>query len=239
MYVSMSFSSDGKILAAQGGAPQYNLVLFQWEKQRVFSVVQTVSSSVETPPQVMFHPQDPNLLSVAGPRTLRTYKVSDTSLKPQASPVGKRDPQSFTCHTWIVEERDRILAATEGGEIMVVEGNEVKAILPGHNEGLQIRCILPYSKGFICGLDQGAVMIYERASEEREPFKRAQSLAIGSDVSPIMSLSVSQSEETLALALRNNQIYSISLTSPEALQSDSSGFRFLADSHHSQVRSTL
>lgn len=42
-YVSLSFSGDGKTLIAQGGAPEWNLVLWVWEKSKVGSVVKTTN----------------------------------------------------------------------------------------------------------------------------------------------------------------------------------------------------
>jgi hypothetical protein len=36
-YVSLSFSSDGKLLLAQGGRPDWNLLLWSWEKSKVAS----------------------------------------------------------------------------------------------------------------------------------------------------------------------------------------------------------
>ena len=37
----MIFSQDSKLLAAQGGAPDWSLVLWQWEKSKVLASVHT------------------------------------------------------------------------------------------------------------------------------------------------------------------------------------------------------
>lgn len=39
----MSFSPDGKMLVAQGGAPEWNLVLWLWEKSKVASSVKSTN----------------------------------------------------------------------------------------------------------------------------------------------------------------------------------------------------
>jgi hypothetical protein len=44
-YVSMSFSADGKMLLAQGGAPEWNLVLWVWEKSKVAATVKTTNQA--------------------------------------------------------------------------------------------------------------------------------------------------------------------------------------------------
>jgi hypothetical protein len=39
----MCFSADGKMLLAQGGGPEYNLVLWVWEKSKVAAVAKTTN----------------------------------------------------------------------------------------------------------------------------------------------------------------------------------------------------
>ena len=42
---SMAFSPDGRLLAAQGGAPEWNLVLWVWEKSKVVTSVKTTNAT--------------------------------------------------------------------------------------------------------------------------------------------------------------------------------------------------
>ena len=42
---SMAFSPDGRLLAAQGGAPEWNLVLWVWEKSKVVTSVKTTNGA--------------------------------------------------------------------------------------------------------------------------------------------------------------------------------------------------
>lgn len=42
-YVSLSFSPDGKLLLAQGGAPDWSLLLWTWEKSKVASSVRSTN----------------------------------------------------------------------------------------------------------------------------------------------------------------------------------------------------
>lgn len=42
-YVSLSFSPDGKMLLAQGGAPDWSLLLWTWEKSKVASSVRSTN----------------------------------------------------------------------------------------------------------------------------------------------------------------------------------------------------
>lgn len=42
-YVSLSFSPDGKLLLAQGSAPDWSLLLWSWEKSKVASSVRSTN----------------------------------------------------------------------------------------------------------------------------------------------------------------------------------------------------
>ena len=42
---SMAFSPDGRLLAAQGGSPEWNLVLWVWEKSKVVTSVKTTNAA--------------------------------------------------------------------------------------------------------------------------------------------------------------------------------------------------
>ena len=61
-YVSLSFSSDGKMLLAQGGAPEYNLVLWVWEKSKVAAVAKTTNQQGSPVYSVSAMLPDKNLL---------------------------------------------------------------------------------------------------------------------------------------------------------------------------------
>lgn len=42
-YTSLTFSADSKMLLAQGGAPEWNLVLWVWEKSKVAATLKTTN----------------------------------------------------------------------------------------------------------------------------------------------------------------------------------------------------
>lgn len=54
--MSLAFSADGKCLAAQGGAPDWTLCLWLWEKSKLVASVRTVSTPGHTAVQCLFQP---------------------------------------------------------------------------------------------------------------------------------------------------------------------------------------
>jgi cilia- and flagella-associated protein 57 len=44
-YVSLDFSPDGKVLVAQGGAPDWNLIVWVWEKSKVVASTRTTNQN--------------------------------------------------------------------------------------------------------------------------------------------------------------------------------------------------
>ena len=43
--VCLAFSPDNRLLAAQGGAPEWNLVIWNWEKAKVAGMLRTCNAT--------------------------------------------------------------------------------------------------------------------------------------------------------------------------------------------------
>lgn len=55
-FLSLAFSADGRHLAAQGGAPEWALSLWLWDKSKLVASVRTVSTPGHTAAQCLFQP---------------------------------------------------------------------------------------------------------------------------------------------------------------------------------------
>lgn len=97
-------------------------------------MVSTVQNITITPrAQIAFCPADPSLLSAVGDGFLRLYRATEAALKQLPTSLGRRDPQPYPCHAWLVDlgekaEKDRCVVASAGGEVLLVEGGEVRFI---------------------------------------------------------------------------------------------------------------
>lgn len=52
----MAFSADGRLLVAQGGAPDWTLCLWAWEKSKLVASVRTVTQPGHAAAQCAFQP---------------------------------------------------------------------------------------------------------------------------------------------------------------------------------------
>lgn len=121
-YVGLSFSNDCKLLAAQGGGPEWMLVLWTWEKSKVFCTAKVAAHASAHVLQCLFSPNDPTLLSLIGQGIFRLFKIVDSTLKQLSNTLPKRDTASFTVHAWISDEKESLIVGTDTGEILVAGG---------------------------------------------------------------------------------------------------------------------
>lgn len=232
-YVSLAFSADGKTLAAQGAAPDWILVLWTWEKSKVLAMTKATNAQGSPVYQCAFNPFDNNVVSCVGHNIFKLYRIVDGLLKVQPSVLGKREPQNFTCHAWLPDEKENILVGTDSGELILVENGEVKASLVTTTEGSSIESINGYSKGFVCGRDHGMLSVYEKFDEK--DYKISKTFTIDNNPFKVKNLAISPSEETVVCTLENNQMFMLGLSNSDLLKPDDPSFELLSQSFHSQA----
>eukprot|EP00898_Chlorokybus_atmophyticus_P003830 jgi/Chlat1/4448/Chrsp29S00328 len=160
---SESISAVSLSPSRKGGAPDWTLVVWMWEKAKVAASLKTTNHHAAPVHQVAFHPQDPAVLSVVGDGICKTFRLADSLLKLLPSSITKRDQQNYVCHAWLPADVDRCVVATDNGELLLLENGEYKTTIPYTWEGRSIECIIGYSKGFIVGGERGRVTVFERA----------------------------------------------------------------------------
>lgn len=225
-FVCLAFSPDSKGLLTHGGAPDWTLVYWVWEKAKVGAVSKTGGNQGGAVYQCSFNPIDNTVVCVTGEGTCRFLRITEQTLKPLPGAMGKREPQGYLCHAWMSE--DRIVVATDAGDLLLLEAGELKAALAAAPaDGLSIDSIVAYSKGFVCGADGGVVYVFEK-SEDKEYYKRVKSFRIENNAVPIKNLAVSPSEEQLVCTLANSQVYVLTLSNTDILKADEMNFELLS-----------
>eukprot|EP00304_Pavlova_gyrans_P012532 CAMPEP_0206035036 /NCGR_PEP_ID=MMETSP1466-20131121/1785_1 /ASSEMBLY_ACC=CAM_ASM_001126 /TAXON_ID=44452 /ORGANISM="Pavlova gyrans, Strain CCMP608" /LENGTH=1327 /DNA_ID=CAMNT_0053409369 /DNA_START=150 /DNA_END=4130 /DNA_ORIENTATION=+ len=229
--VGLAFSPDSKTLLTMGGAPDWTLCVWAWEKAKPPLAHLRVSNPQHAEiRQVSFSPYDNTAICVTGNGICKFCRVQDASLKPIPAAMGRREPQVYTAHAWLAD--DRVLVGTEAGNLLVVDSGEFKLELQ-HSpaDGNAIEAIAAYSKGFLCASDGGVVHAYER-TEERELFKRAKSFSLEGLHTSVCTLAVSPLEEQMLCSLASAQLFTLQLSNMDILKPDDMNFEPLSQVFH-------
>mmetsp|Transcript_36831 Transcript_36831/g.108610 ORF Transcript_36831/g.108610 Transcript_36831/m.108610 type:complete len:1386 (-) Transcript_36831:299-4456(-) len=232
-YVSLSFSADGKMLLALGGAPDYNLVLWVWEKSKAAAVTKATNQQQAAVHSCAFSPGDSSVVSVVGSGIFKMFKAAEGSLKLLNVALGKRDPATITSQCWVPSDgsdaKERLLLGTADGEVMLLEGTDARSVFSAEN-GLAVVSLVCYSKGFVVGQEDGVVTIFEK--DEKEVYRRTRAFTIENNPCKVKYLAVSPSEEFLLCSLENNQLYTLMLSNQEIMKADEMNFDVMGTSNH-------
>eukprot|EP00983_Pelagomonas_calceolata_P113432 1159984-Pelagomonas_calceolata.AAC.4 len=197
-YVSLSFSADGKLLLAQGGGPEWNMVLWVWEKSKIAGTVKTTNQ------------QGLPVFAVSSLLLIRDGSLSAALMQHSKRwSFSMSQEHILACRTWASNMYRHIEANLEfmallpppihaqcnyspgdGGMIGVLGQNIFKDIVPVQHGtefknvfscentggGLVVQCIVCYSKGFVVGQDGGVVTIFEK--DDKEMYRRARAFTI-------------------------------------------------------------
>ena len=81
------------MLLALGGAPDYKLVYWNWDKIRPVATVTATNPAGAAMTQCSFNPDDEFQVCVTGNGVFKLFKIVDNIFKPITMQIGKRDPQ--------------------------------------------------------------------------------------------------------------------------------------------------
>ncbi|KAG0554261.1 hypothetical protein KC19_12G077500 [Ceratodon purpureus] len=224
-YVSIAFTCDSKMIAAQGGGPEWNLVTWNLDKQKVIASAK-VSYQGTDAYQVQCCPQNPALITSIGVGFARTYKATETQLRPVSTGVSKKENVVFLYHMWFVEKRESdsenevsdmdssekqkdgtCIYSINTGELLLVDGGEiVNTISAGEDQLETVESITQYSKGFICGESTGIVCLYEKQESGEFHYKKINSIKMENKGVKINSIAISINEDWLVCSMENNQL---------------------------------
>jgi WD40 repeat protein len=224
-FVSISFSSDSRVLIAQGGAPDWTLVIWSWEKSKQLGFLKMAANPSNTCVHAACSIIDPNSVSVVGNGILKQIKILESGLKLLPSAIGKRDPQNYTAQAWTSD--DRLIVGTDHGDILVIEGCELKSTLnKSQSEVSSVESLCVFAKGFIVGSDEGVITLFEK-TDDRELYKRTRSFRNDSNSFKVRSMALSPSEDTLVIALDNSQLFTFSLSNADIRSASPASFVYM------------
>lgn len=229
-FVCVAFSPDSKFLMAQGGAPDWTLVIWAWEKAKFLAATKTATVANSVLYQCSFAPNDNNLICVTGNQVFKLLRLTDSTLKMLPNPLMKREVQNYLTHNWLND--DRVAVGTDTGDIMIIDGAELKSVLSkGASDSNCVESLVPFSKGFVAGSEDGVISIYEK-TEDRELYKKSRTFRIENNPFKLRHMSCSPTEEALVCALENNQLFSFALINADIMKAEDTNFEHLCQSFH-------
>lgn len=184
-YVAMGFSADGRFLVAQGGFPEWNLVLWSIERGRHLAIIS--SSDRQNPSQdrriinqCSISPKDPHVVCVSGKCIFKLFRYANGEFFQLPCQLGRGESINCLAHVWLPPE-DRIVCSTENGDLLLVENGEYMHQLPmSPSDSLSIDTLIQYSRGFICGGDMGLLSIYEK-TDDKELYRKLRTIKVNPD----------------------------------------------------------
>lgn len=113
-----------------------------------------------------------------------------------------------------MQDTGRLVVCTENGEIMVCEtsGEYMAFVHDSPKDNFKIECIVPYSRGFLIGGENGCIFAYERVEDSKNPYRRIKYMEAKIDQSqsiyiqslPITSMVLTSTEDMLYFISENN-----------------------------------
>lgn len=239
-YVSMCFSADNSLLLTQGGAPDWTLVCWAWEKSKLMALVKTAPNSAPNSEpqihQVSFNPIDPRYVCVTGRNILRFYRIDEDKFVPitESPAMSKREPQNYACHTWLAG--NRTVVGTSAGELLLFHETDLLCVLPSSpSDGNSINCLLDFSRGFLAAGGMGTLRMYEPTEEPGQHYVQTKDFVVkvpqGTPPPTIRAMALSPSEDVVAVTLDNCQLLQLNLTHVDVLKDDVS-FEALGTAMH-------
>ncbi|XP_045137805.1 cilia- and flagella-associated protein 57-like [Portunus trituberculatus] len=192
-YVAAAFSPDEQMVAAQGGAPDWTLVLFLWEKGKVFSVLRLSDTPGLGPvSSLCYHPEDCGVLSVVGERVLKLFRLNDKLLKTW----GYQGGLNHNCQCQIWKDQHTLLVGTEAATVLVLEEGELRTEISITHPDLQngdkrgpsggvadgsggrplgprhrrVSALAVFNGGFLCACGPDKVFVFQKSDDINEHF---------------------------------------------------------------------
>jgi WD40 repeat protein len=222
VFTSCCFTQDSKYLVTQGGAPDFNLVYWKWEQEKMMAR----ESTGQEVNRVRCSTFDINQITTSGPNHLRLWTLENQKLKSTPLLSGAKEQEKFSDHVWIAG--GKMLACTEQGMVMVFEASETAVELkhtlqvPTPYQGCKIQTIAAYTKGFLVAGTMGFLGVYEKTEDLKDPFLLIKTFSASEE--SLDSLAVSPTDETVVVYTKSNQLLTFPLGSIDIMSEEEDHF---------------
>jgi WD40 repeat protein len=252
-YVSLCFSADSKSLLSQGNGPDHVLVNWLWEKAKPLQISK-VNATLDLT-QCSFAPNptpEMALVAVTGSELLQFFKLdaNSTHLTPiqhtlkdgdggggaeekdgDDAGVKRVSKHVFTVHVWVTAKR--CIVGTENGDLLLFDNAFYKQTLQtSPSAGVPVSSIATTNLGFVVGMADGGVFVYE--SHAGHVYKRTRAYAVPDNANgaAVTGVAISPNDDSLAVTTSTSQAWCMSLFNTDAVRAEEMRFQRLGCANH-------
>ncbi|KAI5103733.1 cilia- and flagella-associated protein 57, partial [Silurus meridionalis] len=234
-FVWMAFSPDSKFLLGQGGGPDWTLIYWMWEKNKVLATVK--STNMGPIYQVKLCICRSRFFNWGFRRLVALQRKNSPRWHKEETLRGTR-PKREPILIWVAPNVHLKHICNAAG---YSDDDQKQTALPSLAPMPRVTAIKAYSKGFACSAGPGTVCLFEKTEENnyrqireiRIPQNPCSNEPNQAEQQEISTMSISPSEDTLATSTDRGQVYAIALASAEMSKGMEAHFEFLSHSFHS------
>ncbi|KAJ3149277.1 Cilia- and flagella-associated protein 57 [Geranomyces michiganensis] len=231
-FVSLSFSSDTKYLAAQGGAPDWQLHFYVWEKGKLLATIST--SSIEeddgSSHEMTVNPCDETEMCALTNNTAKVFRYQEGGLV--QSVLQGIENYEITCHAWLQQSTSKLALGTRNEGLLIYDSG---VIVQHIDYQPSISSIFGLTIGFVSAGRAGTLNVYDRYSDDSNPadvsFKLVRKIPLNEDLH-VRTITGNAAEQVLILEAENGQIYRFNLTEQKGLKGEDPKFVPLGQPYH-------
>lgn len=206
--MALSFSSDGRYLAAQMGGPEFLLCYYAWEKGKAIATIPSVAAGfVGNIKQISINPFDATEISVIGDGLFKIFRYSEGLLRSIRTTCPIAD---FNAHIWL--QNNAIALGTSHGKVFIaLDGALIQELDFSPNSS--IISMVNITKGFVAAGAHGTIVLYSQVFQEvtKDGFEIKKRMQLPEQDSNIQTVSVSSSYSNIIISSEKNQIFRISM----------------------------
>lgn len=210
-FISMSFSTESRYIAAQSSGPEWLLHYFSWEKGKILATVCSApdsSSSSSLVKQIAINPFDSTRVTVLGDSFMSEYQYSDGVLSFNSRTI--HPYLGYQAHCWMT--RHLFVIVTQLGTALLIEHGKLREkidICPGE----ALHSVTPLAKGFACGGENGRIYFYEGTGDSYDNLKYflKKTAVLPEEGLKVGRLLGAHSEAIFLVHTNTNQLYQIGL----------------------------
>ncbi len=206
--MSLSFSADGRYLAAQMCEPEFLLCYYAWEKGKAIATIASAPSGYTGKiRQILINPFDATEISVIGDGLFKIFRYSEGVLRAIRTSCPISD---FNSHVWL--QNNAIALGTADGRIFItLDGAFIQQL--DFSRNLAINSIVNLANGFVAAGANGTIVLYAQLFQDvrKDGYEIKRRIQFPEQELNIQTVTANASFSNMIITSDKNEIFRISL----------------------------